>query len=133
MGLFRSTIIGLADTNEGINTGNSTGIIETWFDNKQVFKPKRAEELSVSQRNNALNLITMIKEKHDGKIKGRACADGRKQRQYISKDEVSSPTVKLESLMITLLIDATEKRDVAMADIVGAYLLANMDDYVLVK
>ena len=103
------------------------------LDNKQVFKPKVVEELSASQRNNALNLITMIKEKRDGKIKGRACADGRKQRGYISKDEVSSPTVQLESLMITLLIDATEKRDVATADIVGAYLLADIDDYVLVK
>ena len=63
----------------------------------------------------------MLKQKRDGKIKGRACADGRKQRRYIKRDKVSSPTVQLESLMITLLIDAYEKRDVAMADVVGVY------------
>ena len=35
--------------------------------------------------------------------------------------------------MITLLIDAHENRDVATADIVEAYLLATMEDYVKVK
>ena len=35
--------------------------------------------------------------------------------------------------MITLLIDAYEKRDVATTDVVGAYLLADMDDYTIVK
>ena len=75
----------------------------------------------------------MVKEKRDGKIKGRACADGRKQRRYINRDDVSSPTVQLESLMISLLIDTHEQREVATADVIGAYLLANMDDFVLVK
>ena len=35
--------------------------------------------------------------------------------------------------MITLLIDAHEKRDVATADVVGAYLLTTMDNFVMVK
>ena len=105
----------------------------TQLNDKQVFAPLDAKELSPKQRSQALNLITMVKEKRDGKIKGRACADGRKQRRYINKDEVSSPTVHLESLMITLLIDAHEGRDIATADIVGAYLLAKLDDFVIVK
>ena len=75
----------------------------------------------------------MIKEKRDGKIKAKACADGRKQRKYISKDEVSSSTIQLESLILSLIIDVHEGRDVAIADVVGAYLKAKMEDYVLVK
>ena len=75
----------------------------------------------------------MVKEKRDGKIKGRACADGRKQRRYIRKDEVSSPTVQLESLMLSMLIDAHEHREMATADVVGAYLLADMKDFTIVK
>ena len=35
----------------------------------------------------------MIKQKRDGKIKGRACADGHKQSRYIKRGEVLSPTV----------------------------------------
>ena len=80
-----------------------------------------------------LNIITMIKEKRDGKIKARACADGRKQRRYIPKEEATSPTIQLESLIMSLIIDAKEGRDVAIANVVGAYLKANMLDYVIVK
>ena len=75
----------------------------------------------------------MIKEKRCGKVKARACVDGRKQRRYIKKEDVSSPTVQQESIIISMMIDAKEKRDVAIADVVGAYLLANMDDYVLIR
>ena len=75
----------------------------------------------------------MVKEKRDGRLKGRAVADGRKQRLYIKKEDVASPTVKLESLILSLLIDARENRDVATADIVGAYLIAEMKDHVIIK
>lgn len=75
----------------------------------------------------------MVKQKRCGKIKGRACADGRKQRKYITKEQSTSPTMHLESLLLSLLIDAFEKRNVATADITGAYLLAKMKDFVLVK
>ena len=75
----------------------------------------------------------MIKEKRFGKIKVRACVDGRRQRRYINKEDVASPTVQQESLILSMIIDARENRDVAIADVVGAYLLASMDDYVLVK
>ena len=40
----------------------------------------------------ALKLISMIKKKSSGKVKGGACTDKRKQRRYINKDEVSLPT-----------------------------------------
>ena len=32
-----------------------------------------------------------------------------------------------------MIIDANENRDIAVADVVGEYLLATMDDYVVVK
>ena len=46
---------------------------------------------------------------------------------------MASPTIQLESLLLFLMIDAFEKRDVATADVVGVYLMANMEDFVLVK
>ena len=60
----------------------------------QVFKPRKADELTKVNKQQALNLITIVKEKRGGKIKGRACADGRKQRRYIDKDDASSPTIQ---------------------------------------
>ena len=63
------------------------------LDNKTIFDPKKQESLTSKQKSNALNLITMIKEKRFRKIKGRTCAGRRKKRKYISKEEVASPTV----------------------------------------
>ena len=101
------------------------------LNDKQVFRTRLAKELTAKQKSEALNLITMIKQKRCGKIKGRACADGRKERRYITKEESSSPTIHLESLMLSLLFDAFEGRSVATADITGAYLLAKMKDFVM--
>jgi hypothetical protein len=71
-----------------------------------------------------------LKEKRDGSIKGRACADGRKQREGSTKSDATSPTVALESVLITATIDAHEGREVAIVDVPGAYLTADMDEEV---
>ena len=44
----------------------------------------------------------------------------------------SSPTASLESIMATLIIDTYEKRYVAIADVPGAYLHAEMPEGKLV-
>ena len=124
--------------NEGIRShGNKAlpAILNeyTQSNDKNVFKLYMACELTRNEKMGALNLITMVKEKHDDKIKGRACTDGRKQRRYLRKDEVSLPTVQLESLMMTMLINAHKCRDVATADVVGAYLLADIKDFRVIK
>ena len=94
---------------------------------------KKANSLTNVEKLGALNLLTMLKKKRCGTLKARACADGRKQRKYITKEEAASPTIQTTSLMLSLLIDAEEKRDVATADVVGAYLMADMEDKVIVK
>ena len=50
-----------------------------------IFIPQMAKDLTVEQRNEVLQLITMIKEKMCGEVKARACVDGRRQRGYIKK------------------------------------------------
>ena len=55
------------------------------------------------------------------------------KRRYVRKDEASLPMVQLESLMMNMLIDAHEKRDVATANIVRAYLIADMNDFTVLK
>ena len=48
------------------------------LDKKGTFEPEEPSTiLTDSQKREALNLITIVKEKRCGKIKGRACADGR--------------------------------------------------------
>ena len=71
-----------------------------------------------------------LKQKRCGRIKGRGCADGRKQRLWKSKDETSSPTISVEALFITCLIDAKEGRDIATCDVPGAFMHADIDEVV---
>ena len=73
----------------------------------------------------------MIKEKRTGTIKGCTCANISKQRSNFLKDgeDFTSPTVSLEALFISFLIDAHEVRDVAAFDIPGAYLHAEIPEY----
>jgi hypothetical protein len=77
--------------------------------------------------------VNLIKEKRTGELKGRTYADGSVQRSLYDKSETTSPTVATDALLYTLLIDAKERRDVAKADVVGAYLNADMDKFMVMK
>ena len=98
-----------------------------------VFAPMFAHELTPEQRKAALRAINLIKEKRDGTIKGRTVADGRPQRSLYDKSETASPTVSSDALFATIVVDAKEGRDTAVADVVGAYLKALMKDLVIMK
>jgi Reverse transcriptase (RNA-dependent DNA polymerase) len=74
--------------------------------------------------------LMFLKKKRCGKIKGRGCADGCKQRLYTTKQDASSPTVSIESLMISCIIDAKENREVITLDIPGAFMQVDMDEIV---
>ena len=63
-----------------------------------------------------------LKQKRTGEVKGRAVAGGNKQRGYIDKEDASSPTVAIESVILTSIVDALEKRDVAIVDIPNAFV-----------
>jgi len=77
----------------------------------------------------ALDAINLVKEKRSGTMKARSCANGSKQWKFLKDDEsISSPTMGLESLMISFMIDMYEGRDVAIFDIPGAYLHAGIPD-----
>ena len=49
------------------------------------------------------------------------------------KSQTASPTISTDALLISLIIDAHEQSDVAVADVVAAYLKADMNDYTLLK
>jgi hypothetical protein len=103
------------------------------LDGLKVFKGLHPGDLTTGEKREALRAINLIKEKRCGKIKGRTVADGSKQREKYSHQDTSSPTVSNDALMMTLVIDALERREVATADVPGAYLHADMDDFTVLK
>jgi hypothetical protein len=97
---------------------------------RKVMEPKHAAELSSEQKREALAYLMFLKQKRCSKIKGRGCSDGRKQRAYTAREDTASPTVATESVFLTMVIDALELRDVAVLNIPGALMQADMDELV---
>ena len=69
-----------------------------------------------------------LTKKWDGPINAKACADGQKQRWYLSKDEVAALTIMLESIFIAAGLEANEGGDVTVMDLPGAFLHATNED-----
>jgi Reverse transcriptase (RNA-dependent DNA polymerase) len=95
---------------------------------RKTFEPLHWRQLSDIQRKTVLESHMFLKQKRDGKIKGRTVAGGNKQRDYISKEDASSPTVTTESVLLSCIIDAQEGRDVAVIDIPNAFIQTRIED-----
>ena len=100
---------------------------------RNVMHPVDARSLTKEQKHGALRYLMFLKEKRSGEVKGRGCADGRKQRVYKTKEETHSPTVSTEAMFITAMFDAMENRDVAIVDIPGAFMQAEIDELINIK
>jgi hypothetical protein len=95
-----------------------------------VLAPK---ELDNEERKAAFQYLMFLKQKRDGTVKGRGCADGRKQREHTSKEEASSTTVVIESVLLSCVINAKENRDVGTVDLPGSFMQADMEGTVQMK
>jgi hypothetical protein len=103
---------------------------------RDTFEPLHYKELNDKERSSILESHMFLKEKRDGKIKGRTVAGGNKQRDFISKEDASSPTVATEAVLLTCIVDAEEGRDVAVVDIPNAFIqtkVENIDDMAIIK
>ena len=80
------------------------------------YKPMHWHELTNALKLHILESHIFVEEKRDGKIKARKVVGGNKQRDYITKEDVSSPTVSAEAVMLTCVIGAHENRDVAVIE-----------------
>jgi hypothetical protein len=94
----------------------------------KVMKPVHSRELTPEERREALAYLMFLKRKRCGKVKGRGCADGRKQRRYTDRADAASPTVATEVVFLTAVIDALENCDVAVVNIPGAFMQVDLDE-----
>jgi len=95
---------------------------------RDSFIPKHKKDLTAQQWKNKCEAVNLIKEKNDGTIKGRCCADGRQQRQWISKEESASPTAATESVLLTGVIEAKEQRNVITLDVPNAFIQTYLEN-----
>ena len=94
---------------------------------RDCFVPVLVSSLTPQERRKALEALIFLTEKRDGKIKGRACANGSKQREWMSKEESASPTVSLPAVIVTAAMEVHEGREVAVVDIPNAFVQTEND------
>jgi len=105
----------------------------TQFKDMDVFVPMDPTKLTYEDRKRAVASLMFLKEKDTGEIKGRACANGSVQRKYIKKEDAASPTASTEALFICAAVTALEERAVAILDLPGAFLHADIDEDVIMS
>ena len=132
---LEDTVMTQMSMKKGIKEFGDAGVDAVLSELKQlhdrnVLEPRPADELTREENPAALHYLMFLKKKRNGRIKGRGCADGRKQILHTNKEDASSPTVAIEAVMLSCVIDAHERRDVATADIPGAFMQADMDKLV---
>eukprot|EP00804_Cyclotella_cryptica_P003539 CCRYP_002162-RA/>CCRYP_002162-RA protein AED:0.36 eAED:0.36 QI:0/-1/0/1/-1/1/1/0/220 len=97
----------------------------------RTFFPCDPKTLRREERRKALSSLIFLKEKESGEVKGRTCVNGAPWREYIRKEDATSPTVATNSVFLTGAVDASQKRDVAYIDLPGAFLHTLTDEKVI--
>ena len=101
------------------------------FSDLNVFKGIDPETLTKEQKREALRGLSTIKLKRSKELKGRVVTDDGPQRLKYDKSQQSSSTCHQDIIMMSLLIDAMEKRCVGTGDVPGVYLHAHIKDFIL--
>ena len=66
--------------------------------------------------------LLFIVQKNSGEYKGRLAYNGRPTREWVSREDKSSPTAATESIFVTCAGDADKKRDVMSLDVRNAFI-----------
>jgi hypothetical protein len=96
--------------------------------NLYKYKPMHWHELTKVQKDHILKSHIFVEKRQDGKIKARKMVTGNTQQDYITKEDVSSPTVLVEAVMLTCVIDALKDQNIAVINIPNAFVQTVVKD-----
>jgi hypothetical protein len=75
-----------------------------------------------------LEFHIVVERERNGVLKAQQIAGGNRQQGYITKVDACSPTVSLEAVLITCIVDANENRDVTIVVIPNAFVQTIVKD-----
>jgi hypothetical protein len=95
---------------------------------RNCFTPVDVSKLTATEKKKAMEALMFLTEKRDGTIKGRMVYNGKPTREWLSKEDSTSPTASLEGILLTAVIDAKEGRDIMTADVPNAFIQTSMPE-----
>jgi hypothetical protein len=95
---------------------------------RNTFVPKHYAQLTHDEKSKVLESHMFVVKKRTGETKARLVGGGNKQRDYLTKEDSSSPTVATESVLLTSIVDADEGRDIAIIDIPNAFIQTRVEE-----
>ena len=75
---------------------------------RKLFRPVHVKDITSNERRKAQIALAYLTEKRDDEIKGRVVYNGKPTREYLGREDSSSPRASLESILLTGMIDAHE-------------------------
>ena len=69
-----------------------------------------------------MEALMFLNEKRDKSIKGKFVYNGKPAQEWLSREDSESPTTVLESIILTVIVDAKEERNVMSADVLNALI-----------
>jgi hypothetical protein len=89
---------------------------------RTCFALLKVKEMKHSERKKAQMALMFLTEKRDKSVKDRMVHNRKPTREWLSQEDAASPTAALESILITGVIEAKEKRDVMTCNIPNAFI-----------
>ena len=77
---------------------------------RTAWKHVHPNDLTKDEKIKAMEILIFISKIRHGTIKGLIQANGSTHRSFISKEEASIPTIANESVLITSVVEANQKR-----------------------
>jgi hypothetical protein len=89
---------------------------------EKLFTPIDVASMTPEEMKKAVDALMFLGEKRDKSGKAWMVYNGKPTRKWLSREDLTSPTAALESIMLTVIVDAKEGRDVMTADIPNAFI-----------
>jgi hypothetical protein len=95
---------------------------------RNTFIPKQYSQLTDDEKTKVLESHMFVVKKHTRETKARLVSGGNKQRDYLTKEDSSLPPVATKSVLLTSIVNADEKQDVAIVGIPNAFIQTRVKD-----
>ena len=96
--------------------------------NRQCYEPVDISTLTESEKEKAQGSMMLLNQKQNGEVKARQVFNGKGTRGFYTREESASPTASGDSVMLTSVVDANERRDTMTNDAPNAFIQAHVPE-----